>query len=228
MALGFCRGPDNAARLLAGDDLDGDRAPGSPHFEEDFLADFFRENFMLELTSQSDLRPIDFQDDIPLLQIAGFHRGSLFDPADDHAFGNAREKPLEVGEFLDAGDIDPQPWAHDMALCHDLRGDILHRVDRDGEPEAAVVAADEGVDSDDAPLDVAERAPAVSGVDRGVGLDEFVAASDFQITALGADHADRERVGKFHRGADREGEFPDPHRVAVAQSRNRKMVAFDL
>jgi len=51
----------------------------------DLLADFPSRGFHAEFAGQGDLRSIDFQDDIPGLQIAGFHRGA-FQSRDDNPF----------------------------------------------------------------------------------------------------------------------------------------------
>src|SRR5262245_59251763 len=52
-------------------------------------------------------------------------------------------------------------------------GDQLRRVlDRDREAETLGVARDRGVDADDRTRGVEQRAAAVAGVDRGVGLEE--------------------------------------------------------
>ena len=50
----------------------------------------------------------------------------------------------------------------------------LGEVDRDREPDALRGACLGGVDADDVAGGVEQRAAAVAGVDRGVGLDEVV------------------------------------------------------
>jgi hypothetical protein len=52
--------------------------------------------------------------------------------------------------------------------------EVRRRLDRDREAEALGVARDRGVDADDGARRVEERAAAVAGVDRGVGLEEVV------------------------------------------------------
>ena len=54
------------------------------------------------------------------------------------------------------------------AWRHERLGDV----DRDREADAGRVAGDRGVDADDRAVGVEQRAAAVAGVDRGVGLDE--------------------------------------------------------
>src|SRR6187551_1251639 len=52
--------------------------------------------------------------------------------------------------------------------------EVRRRLDRDREAEALGVARDRGVDADDGARRVEERAAAVAGVDRSVGLEEVV------------------------------------------------------
>jgi len=54
----------------------------------------------------------------------------------------------------------PKPWPHDMALCHELLGDVFTVLIGIENPRPRLLPLMRGVDSDDPPLDVAERATA--------------------------------------------------------------------
>src|SRR5262245_9023053 len=92
-------------------------------------------------------------------------------------------------------------------------GDQLRRIlDRDREAEALGVAGDGGVDADHRAGGVEERAAAVAGVDRGVGLEEVREADraagelvlDGDAAAGGRDDPLRDGLGERpERAADR-------------------------
>ena len=67
------------------------------------------------------------------------------------------------------------------------------------------------------PLQVEERAAAVAGVDRGVGLDEVVVGAGADGAVLGADDAHRDGVAEAERVADGDDVLADAQRVARAE-----------
>ena len=119
-------------------------------------------------------------------------------------------------------DADPDPRALDLAFLDELVGGIHRHADRDGETrDAAVQAANQGVDADDAAFDVAERAARIARVDRRVGLDVIlvrIAAMRLAtpLRLFRADDSHGERVIEFVRRADGNRPLPDLDRVAVA------------
>ena len=87
-------------------------------------------------------------------------------------------------------------------LGHERAGDV----DRDREADALGVAGGGGVDADDLSARIEQRAAAVAGVDRGVGLDEVaqdVAGLDRDGAAKRRDDPAGDRVGERRRAGCR-------------------------
>ena len=121
-----------------------------------------------------------------------------------------------------------------MIFCpgDQLLADFVGEIDRDGETEPAIHAIDQRVHADDTAVDIAKRAAAVAGIDRGVGLDEIgnrVTGGAEQIApAFPADHAASEGVIELEGRADGEGEFAYAQFVAVAHLHRGQIVRVDL
>jgi len=111
-------------------------------------------------------------------------------------------------------DADAEPGSGKFASKDELVGDFFGEAAGDGEADAGVEAADEGVNADDFAVDVHERAAAVAGIDVGVSLDEVlvhgaVVAGNDVGTAFGADVAVGDAVVEIEGNADGDGEFAD-------------------
>ena len=78
---------------------------------------------------------------------------------------------------------------------------------------------DGGVDADDLPVQVEERAAAVAGVDRRVGLDEVVVGAGADRARLGAHDAHRDGVAEAERIADGDDVFADAQTVRSSRAR---------
>src|SRR5206468_4216386 len=96
-----------------------------------------------------------------------------------------------------------------FAVGDEFVRDFAGEVARDGEADAGVQAANEGVHADDFAVNVHERAAAVAGIDVGVGLDEVLvheAAAGEEGhdvgAALGADVPERDGVIQTERRAN--------------------------
>ena len=70
------------------------------------------------------------------------------------------------------------------------------------------------------PVQVEERAAAVAGVDRGVGLDEVVVGPGADGAILGADDAHRDRVAEAEGVADGDDVLADAQLLARAERRS--------
>jgi hypothetical protein len=88
--------------------------------------------------------------------------------------------------------------ALDAPVLHELRLDVGRDVDRDRERDALVAAAsriDLRVDADHLSLEIEERPARVSGIDRGVGLDEGRADREHPFA-----HLHRARIAELDGG----------------------------
>src|SRR5207244_1235609 len=61
-----------------------------------------------------------------------------------------------------------------LLMRDELAGDLLREVRRNAVPDVGGAARNGDVDSDNASLDVGERAAAVAGIDRGIGLQHVL------------------------------------------------------
>jgi len=216
-------------RLLAGLDIDTERAALSPDLEFHGLADFFTKNLALEVGGKAHGFAIDFGDDIPWDEIAALRWGSGLDASKDDALIDAGKELAKLAILFQTGYGNAQPGTAHMAFGHELVGDVFCCVDGNGKADAAIDAADEGVDAHDASINVAEGAAAVSGIDRSVGLDEFVViAAEGECAAFGADNARGKGVGQLHGRSDGEGEFTHANSIAVAEGGHTKIRRVDF
>src|SRR5207249_2199381 len=137
----------------------------------DLLANFLVENLPLQIPWRLYGHTIDSHDDVRWLEgalgggCAGmdlFHNHAVL-----HRFGHFREFFI-LGKGLNA---DADPRARDFAVLDELLGRIHSHIDRDGKADAAIQAADQRIDADDAAFDVAKWPAGITGIDRRVGLD---------------------------------------------------------
>ncbi|MDR7513125.1 MAG: hypothetical protein QN147_14035, partial [Armatimonadota bacterium] len=101
-------------------------------------------------------------------------------------------------------------------LVHDGAG-VVHR---DREADALRVTDDRRVDADQPPARVEQRAAAVAGVDRSVGLDQVFdheVGPGLDAAVQRADDADRDRAAQAEGVADRDGHLAHLQRRRVAQ-----------
>src|SRR4029453_12528774 len=109
-----------------------------------------------------------------------------------------------------------------------LLTDLVGQVAGNSEAEAAVQSIDQRVHANDFAVDVAERAPRVTGINRGIGLDVIrnavTAVSEQFAPAFSADPAIGEGVIEFKWRADGEGKLPNAHRIAVAHLHHRQVL----
>ena len=215
--------------MLTGSNIELKCSSISPNLELHGLADFFTEDFPLEVGGYRDLLAIHLGDHIAGVEIASLHRSAGLDTTHHHAGLQPLSEAVGLRNFLEAGDRDSKPRTAHIAASEQLLHDVAGLVDGDGKPHAAVIAADESVDADHPPIDIAKRAAAVAGVDRGVGLDELVViAAETERASLGADDAESEGVWQLERGADRESQFTNLQALAIPQLRDRQISGRDF
>ncbi|MCX6093414.1 MAG: hypothetical protein NTY63_01135 [Candidatus Bipolaricaulota bacterium] len=144
---------------------------------------------------------------------------------------NVRVDPeLLDGLRIHVGDGDAKPPAGDGAGRHQLAEHVLDAVDRDGEVDPfdgnprAGRSGDDGVESDDFPARVHERAAAIAGVDCCIGLDQVVVPPGplrlRDVSADGADDSHGYRIGKPQRVPDRDRPVANLDRVGIAERRH--------
>ena len=85
-------------------------------------------------------------------------------------------------------DTDAQPATCDPSLRQQLMNHLLGHVGRDCKTDPLGEINDGGIDADDFPAQIEERAARVAGIDRGVGLNKIFIARE--INVLPADSAD--------------------------------------
>ena len=123
---------------------------------------------------------------------------------------------------------DADPGAAHAAVAHQLATTTRRVVALTGHGEPEPDARDRGVDPDDAPAAVDERAAGVARVERRVGLDHVVdhapgvAVADRQRAAERGDDARGHRAREAVRVADRDDELADAQRRGVAQLGGRR------
>src|SRR5690606_9757639 len=125
-----------------------------------------------------DRLTVDGDDHVAHLQ-AGFLGSRVWgDLGNDHAFLDV--DPEGVGQGR--GEVlhrDAQHAAPHFAILDELIHHLARHVGRNGEADADVAAGrseDGGVDADQLPAEVDQRAARVAGVDGGIGLDEVLVA----------------------------------------------------
>ena len=108
----------------------------------------------------------------------------------------------------------------------------LHHVGGNGEADALRAAGareDRGVDADQPPAEIDQRAAGIAGIDGGVGLDEELIVGDAD---LGARHRRDDAVGHGladgERIADGEHEVADLQRVGIGEFERREALALRL
>src|SRR5260370_15213767 len=130
-------------------------------------------------------------------------RGSLHEQALFHRQIQRFAEPAADGQRLDA-----EKCAVDAAVGDEVVGDILCRVDGNGEADASGGAAgrvNRGVDADDFTARIDERPAGIAAVDSGVGLNGFVNESGLaglHGASERADNAGGERGLESERIAD--------------------------
>ena len=180
------------------------------------MADFFGQNFPLQVGREFDRLAIDLGDHIAGHQLAHLRRGTRLHTSHDHTPRSSLKSPLPLLQILEAGYGNTQPRTAHVSLRDELARYFFCGIDGNSKANAAIDPADERVDADHATFNIAERSAAIAGIDGGIGLEIFiVVAAEAEGASLCAHNAKGERVGKLHRRADGEGEFSHLHRIAI-------------
>ena len=190
------RGANKFIGMLAGLDNEAQGAAVAPDFEFHRLADFFSKDFALEVGGEGDLLAVNLGNDIARREVALLNRSTGLDASNDNSGFQTLQKARPLREVFEARDRNSQPGAAHISASEKLLRDSPRQVDRNGKTNAPVVATDERVNADHPTVDVTKRATAISGVDRGVGLDELVVISaETEIATFCTHHAESEGVG---------------------------------
>src|SRR6266566_7428286 len=187
---------------------------------------------MLQLRVGRHRRAIHLGDDIKRPEIT-FVRGRVrLDRAHHYTFVDSLEQIAGVRIVADRFDSNAKPGSRNFLAGDQLLTDFVGQVARNSEAKAAVQSINQRVHANDLAVDVAERAPRVTRINRGIGLDVIgdavTAVSEQFAPAFSADHAIGEGVIEFKWRADGEGKLPNPHRIAVAHLNHRQVLGVDL
>src|ERR1051326_4865047 len=180
---GFVAAVDDRGGVLGpflGFDLDfevlhpaGTLGPGD--VERDQASDFLAAHLVFEVLGGGYATAVDGGDDVGGFELGARGRAVLEDLIDHNAVLDALlERVFELGEIGQGADPDSQPGPGDPAVGDEFVGNFAGQVAGDGETDAGVHAADEGVDADGLGVDVHQGAAAVARIDIGVGLDEVL------------------------------------------------------
>ena len=141
----------------------------------------------------------------------------------------------QAGLLLDGGgdglEPEAQPRARELLPGRRLGEEGAGDVDRDGEADALAGARDGGVDADDRPGRVEQRATTVAGVDGGVGLDQVGQRARCGVDAAAhrRDDPARDRVRELaQRAADGDRLLAHLDRRRVADRCGRETGRVDL
>ena len=124
----------------------------------------------------------------------------------------------EIDQFRrDVVGFDPEEAMVDPARMDDLVHHVYHDAGRDRETDAdraSGAGEDRGVDSDQQPVAVDQRAAGIALVDCGVGLDEVLQRVDSKVRSPQRRHdAHRDRLPDVERIADCQHDVADPQRL---------------
>ena len=110
--------------------------------------------------------------------------------------------------------------------------DLICHVDRNGKPDADVATAlgiDCSIDADQLAAQINQRAAGVSGVDRGIGLDQVFVPSDTESTARERAHdAGSDGLPEPEGIADRDNVVAHPQTFGIRGAQGNQGRAFDL
>ena len=113
---------------------------------------------------------------------------------------------------------DAQPPAHDLALRHELLHDPLGHVRGDGEADALGKIDDRRVNPDHFAMQVEQGTAGISGVDRGVRLDEVLVSRQVHVFSThSTDYPQGHGPVQAERIPDCQDPLPDFHRARVTE-----------
>src|SRR5262249_40142435 len=161
----------------------------------------------------------DVQQDVPGFQARLLGRTAAQHARDENAVGRGQpERVVDLGRDLLRLDADPAP-GHAAGLddlLHDLLG--ARRRYRETDPQRSARARiDRGVDADQIPGGVDERAARVAGIDRGVRLNEVLESVQADLAAERGDDPHRHGLPDGERVADREHDVAHAKAIGVAE-----------
>ena len=126
---------------------------------------------------------------------------------------------------------DPDPAPAQPALVADVLHHRTHDVHGRGEADALVAAAlahDEGVDSDQAALDVHQRPAAAAGIDGRVGLQIDHGVVGAELARERREHAEADRVVEAQGAAEGEHDLALPQLVRLGEGQGDEAGSLDL
>src|SRR5690606_5579775 len=144
-----------------------------------------------ELRGRADRNAVQPDDDVADLEARLRRRGPFLHLLDLGACDLVQPVDLRI-RGVDLLNEDAEPRPADDAVLDQVVGHLARDLDRDGEAVARVEpggGSDRGVDADDAPGQVDQRAARVAGVDRRVRLDECLDRGQIRFAAQDPDVA---------------------------------------
>ena len=189
------------------------------HLDRDLRAHRRLSDAVPQLADGLHFLAVELHDHIAALQ-AGFQGRSLLVHVADQ--GALLLLDLEgLGQVRrDLLDGHAQPPADDLSHLDEALGDGFGERDRHGEPDAFVAARageDRGVDADELPFEVHQRAAGVPRIDGRIGLDEVLVVRDAHIAApQGADDPHRHGLRQPEGTPDCQDDVADLQLVVIA------------
>ncbi len=159
---------------------------------------------------------VEARNHIARLDSCAIGRPARHDLGDERTLGAARSERF-AERSVDRLNGHAEPTARDVPGADELAQHFFESIGGNGETDAAPIRVDGRVDADHFTLEVEERASAVAGVDRGVGLDEIVVGSRADGAIFRADDAHRHGVAEAEWVADGDDVFADAELLARSE-----------
>ena len=107
-------------------------------------------------------------------------------------------EPEGLGNFgRDALDGDSEPASSHSSLLNELRQNVFHQIDGDGEADAEIAARpaeNGGVDANHFAAQIDQRTSGISRIDRSICLNKIIVVASADVSSLGADNPGGESV----------------------------------
>src|SRR5262249_1106431 len=225
--LAFFRRGSHALLLLHLADGDGERGffPIAQNFHRDLFIDRRTRDDVRQIVRVADLFTVELDDAIP-----AFDTGVTGGPAFGDVGDERAARLVHTERFGDLGsnllDKDAEIASRDFPLALELRQQLLHQIhgNREADPDVAARAAVyRRIDSHDLAADVDERSAGITGINRGVGLDEAVVRpAPGQVAALAAHYTRSNGIIEAEWIADRHYPFAHFQLIGIAERRDRQ------
>src|SRR5438105_2215023 len=94
-----------------------------------------------------------------------------FDRAHDYAFIDAFEEISNASVVAKRFDANTEPGSRNFLPSDQLLANVVGQIARNGKAEATIQSVDQRIHANDFAVNIAERTPGVTRIDRGIGLE---------------------------------------------------------